>query len=344
MSKVDRLRAVMEEIRAFRLCGPSDDPDQQTGVTVGYNYLLVRLQKAAKGLVPAGLQSELDGIKVERDNLYSVFDARAHVDALIPDIEDFLDSEPQVPLSLGESVLGGLRRLLHAKERDDLVALLSRTTLDFDVSSSYGSHWNSYAAEALFYAPIEDCEVLRELPTEDVGLIIALIQEISPPREGDMDVSSVNFLVDPERLTLLELNDSGWSTGWDRVDRTLAGVRERLRTAGSEEQYQAVGHGCRETLISLAQAVYDPQLHVPTDGIAPSETDAKRMLDAYMECELAGSTNKEARKHAKAALDLANKLQHDRTATFREAMLCAEATTSVVNIVAILSGKRDRPQ
>jgi len=65
------------------------------------------------------------------------------------------------------------------------------------------------------------------------------------------------------------------------------------------------------------------------------------MLDAYLAVELSGGQNEAARRHAKASLDLANALQHDRTATFQDAALCAEATASVINIIAIVSGRRD---
>jgi hypothetical protein len=130
-------------------------------------------------------------------------------------------------------------------------------------------------------------------------------------------------------------------TGWARVDRTVTELRSRLASARTEEQYQSVGLLCRETLISLAQEVYDPKRHLTVDRITASHTDAKRMLEAYIAIEVRGRSNSEARKHAKAALDLANRLQHNRTADFREAALCVEASTSVVNIIAILSGRRD---
>jgi AbiJ N-terminal domain 3 len=71
-------------------------------------------------------------------------------------------------------------------------------------------------------------------------------------------------------------------TGWIRVDRNVTEVRKRLETATMEEQFQAVGLLCRETLISLAQAVYDAQLHPTLDGVTPSDTDAKRRLEAYI--------------------------------------------------------------
>jgi hypothetical protein len=115
------------------------------------------------------------------------------------------------------------------------------------------------------------------------------------------------------------------------------------KQAETEEQFQAVGLLCREVLISVAQVVYDPRRHPSEDGVTPSETDAKRMLDGFIAVELPGGSNEGARRHARAALSLANDLQHHRTADYREAALCAEATISVVNIAAIISGRRDRP-
>lgn len=129
-------------------------------------------------------------------------------------------------------------------------------------------------------------------------------------------------------------------TGWPRVDRQMSEVRVLLQEATTEEQYQAVGLLCREALISVAQAVYVPERHTSLDGVNPSSTDAKRMLESYLSVELSGSANEEARSHAKAALKLAVALQHNRTADFRVAALCAEATVSVINIIGILSGAR----
>lgn len=133
-------------------------------------------------------------------------------------------------------------------------------------------------------------------------------------------------------------------TGWERVDRNADELRRRFSEAKSPEQYQAVGLLCREALISTAQAVFDPELHPTTDGVKASDTDAKRMLEAYIPVALTGSANDFLRKHARASLDLAVHLQHRRTATFREAALCVEATTSVINIVAIVAGLRDPKQ
>lgn len=129
-------------------------------------------------------------------------------------------------------------------------------------------------------------------------------------------------------------------TGWAKVDRQLNEVRQHLRQASTEEQFQGVGLLCRETIISVCQEVYDPERHTLEDDKVPTATDAQRMLDAFLRVELPGQSNEETRAHAKAAFRLALALQHKRTAEFQMAALCAEATMSVVNILTILAGRR----
>lgn len=130
------------------------------------------------------------------------------------------------------------------------------------------------------------------------------------------------------------------STGWEKVDRQLSSAKTKLDAADTEEDFQGVGLLCREVLISLGQEVYDPGLHLPQDGVQPSRTDADRMLAAFLDSELAGGANQAARAHGKAALNLAVALQHKRTADWRIAALCLEASASVTNLVAILAGRR----
>ena len=156
---------------------------------------------------------------------------------------------------------------------------------------------------------------------------------------SDLFYKQIDFVKKASTSTKSEIFDE--PTGWTRVDRTIGELRKRLEEAETEEQFQAVGLLCRETIISLAQVVYNPIIHKIEGDILPSKTDAKRMLEAYLVVELKGSTNEAARRHAKAALDLANDLTHRRTATFRLAALCAEATSALINIIAIISGQRE---
>jgi hypothetical protein len=128
-------------------------------------------------------------------------------------------------------------------------------------------------------------------------------------------------------------------TGWLRVDRDIDTYRLRLEQARAELEFQQVGLCCREALISLGQAVFDPQKHAPSDGVKPSDTDAFRLIEAFFTAELGGSSNETVRAHAKSAVRLANELVHRRTADRRAALLCAEATRTVINLAAIVAGR-----
>lgn len=128
-------------------------------------------------------------------------------------------------------------------------------------------------------------------------------------------------------------------TGWERVDRSLARARAAFDVASVEEEFQALGLLCREVMISLGQAVYDEAVHESVDGVKPSSTDAKRMLEAYVRHEMPGVGYKEVRAHVRAAVDLAVHFQHRRTANRQLAALCLEATASAVAVVAIIAGR-----
>lgn len=130
-------------------------------------------------------------------------------------------------------------------------------------------------------------------------------------------------------------------TGWERVDRTVYEMKRRLVEAVNEEQFQAIGMLGREAIITIAQQVFNKDIHTTEDGVAPSETDAKRMLDAYFNYELDGQSNERIRKYAKSSLDLANHVTHDRLATVRDGSICLVAVISLANIVKIISRGAD---
>ena len=126
-------------------------------------------------------------------------------------------------------------------------------------------------------------------------------------------------------------------TGWERVDRTIYEMQRRLADAINEEQFQAIGMLGREALITIAQQVFDRNVHKTEDGVIPSDTDAKRMLDAFLSYSLSGGTNERQRKFAKASVDLANQLTHDRMATRKDAEICLTAVTAVASLIKVIS-------
>lgn len=122
-------------------------------------------------------------------------------------------------------------------------------------------------------------------------------------------------------------------SGRQRLDRTIREIRYRFSEAKNEEQFQAIGVLCRDALVTLAQEVYVDEKYKAYCDKVPSTTDAKRMIDAFLQCELLGSVNETLRRYAKAANDLANELTHKRTANKKDTIICINATFSIVDIV-----------
>jgi hypothetical protein len=122
-----------------------------------------------------------------------------------------------------------------------------------------------------------------------------------------------------------------------KIIRCLNEANNILETAHTEEQFQSIGLLCREILTTLAQDVFNPKIHLSENEEIPSKTNAKRMVEKFIQKELNGKTNENSRKFAKSALDLANELVHDRTANIRDASLCLEATMAVIRVIGVIS-------
>ena len=84
-----------------------------------------------------------------------------------------------------------------------------------------------------------------------------------------------NDVTSPSIATpIVELND------WDRINRTVFKIKQNSLTAKNEEDFQQIGLLCRDVIISLAQAVYNPEIHGTTDdkGTVIGPSDAVRMI------------------------------------------------------------------
>lgn len=137
------------------------------------------------------------------------------------------------------------------------------------------------------------------------------------------------IVASPEQSSLYDYE----LTGWERVDRSIYEMQKILSYASTEEQFQSIGFYGRETLITIALEVYNGNIHISEEKIEVSKTDAKRMLTDYLSYELAGPSNEDSRRFAKAAVSLANSLTHDRMAKKRDAKLCFASVASVVSII-----------
>ena len=128
---------------------------------------------------------------------------------------------------------------------------------------------------------------------------------------------------------------------WERIKRTIAKIKEDSNVAQNAEDFQAIGLLCRETIISLAQAVYIPWLHGENDeyGKQIGKTDAVRMIENYINITLSGRGNEELRAYAKSTNKLANALTHKRNATKKDMLLCVSSTVALINFIGIIEEK-----
>lgn len=129
-------------------------------------------------------------------------------------------------------------------------------------------------------------------------------------------------------------------TSWEKVDQQVSEMRDQLARASSEAGYQTVGHLGRELMISLAQAAIEPSDAVGEDGVPPSDTDAVRLLDAYIEKALLGRNNKALRGAVRGVVKATSAVLHDRNAAQQDAALLAELVLASVRLVHILAPSR----
>ena len=236
--------------------------------------------------------------------------------------------------------------ILRYENRQDLSALLAEAYIDFEYLDTGFSTSGARIGfvNAAIYAPIPACKALRELGKEDQDRILDALREVWPASEASgMYIGDVSYNINRDSLRdgLTHLFSN--PLGWQRVDRTMDRIRGLLTIASTEEHFQEVGVLCREGLISVAQAVFDPGQHppLPNDNAEVSETDVKRMIARYVAVECSGASDQEVHRCVNGAIDLANKVTHSRTSDYRGAALCAQATFNVIGLISLISGKRD---
>ena len=158
------------------------------------------------------------------------------------------------------------------------------------------------------------------------------ISELLKPTFAAFDSDSVGSSV---IMPIVDIDE------WDRINRVVIKIKRDSAVAKNAEDYQQIGLLCRELIISLAQAVYNPALHGEKDdnGVVIGKTDAMRMVGNYINVKLAGSSNEELRSYAKTTNKLANLFTHKRDATRKDMLMTVAATIALINFVVILEDK-----
>jgi hypothetical protein len=122
--------------------------------------------------------------------------------------------------------------------------------------------------------------------------------------------------------------------GWGRIDAQLRQLPEKLRTARTPEDFKAVGHLCREIILTLGRVLYDETKHLPHGENAPQLDNAKARIDAVIAVELSGGDNERLRKLARATWDFVQEVVHSAE-TESEATIAAISTRQLVTTLKL---------
>jgi len=87
--------------------------------------------------------------------------------------------------------------VLTYRNRSDLARLLNGAHYGLNESSTYGSRLFSMLTTAEVWVSIQKLDKLRKLGEQDLGTIIEAFQVIHPVRDHDIEVTWVEFFVDP---------------------------------------------------------------------------------------------------------------------------------------------------
>ncbi len=130
------------------------------------------------------------------------------------------------------------------------------------------------------------------------------------------------------------------ATGWPAVDQEITELRRRFLTCQTASDYRDVGNRCVMITELLGDAVYDPALHLREGEKPPGRGETKKRFDRYIETQLQGSDNVEARALARSVVVFAQAVKHRSAPSRREAGISADAVIMLANILRRL---RDEP-
>ena len=135
--------------------------------------------------------------------------------------------------------------------------------------------------------------------------------------------------------------NSSFQNLWYKVEGNLRSARRSFQTAQTIEDFQAIGIQCRETILSLAEAITEYQTPGEKHPISNQTTDS--IFEKLFNEIFKDSSKDQFRAYAKSCLKLANALQHERTATYLQANLCVEATAHLVGLIDAIITTEDSP-
>jgi hypothetical protein len=126
-----------------------------------------------------------------------------------------------------------------------------------------------------------------------------------------------------------------WSNplaGWDDIEDRIRGLKVRLDSAVSTEDFKDVGRRSRDLINDTVNRVF-PKGDTTPHGGAPTSAETKRRFESYSDQVLVDDSYDELRAFMRKTLDLANATTHAATTDRLRAMASAQAAVTFVRIV-----------
>jgi len=126
---------------------------------------------------------------------------------------------------------------------------------------------------------------------------------------------------------------------WDKINESIYSAKNKLDSAKTTVDYQAIGVICREIIILLAKEVYNKEIKISADGKMIGKNDAKRQLESYVDSLNDNFKSGNLVKFIKSTITYANELTHKDNAEEEHAKICFYATSALVNIISSIERK-----
>lgn len=129
--------------------------------------------------------------------------------------------------------------------------------------------------------------------------------------------------------TVTDWQPTGAAETWATVETRLAGLKDRLDTANSLDDWQDVGRRAREVLIAATNVVFTDSMM--GDGqVSPQAGNTKARFDAVVDTLAEGASHDALRQLMKSAWGLAQKVTHSDGVTRVDAFATAQSTVVIV--------------
>ncbi len=190
VAQKDKLAELLAEIRGFDPFVSIDDFDQQYVFALNVRDQVVRLQALAATILPSETKLQLQSIVVDVHDLASASGARAELDALVPAVEDALDSINSQP---GQLLPGSLEQLLQDRSLDTVSKEVERALHAIESDPPVAITAARAALESLLKVYIEDKELADPSRLKTGKLLKTAVGDLGldPADATDTDVRDV---------------------------------------------------------------------------------------------------------------------------------------------------------